>query len=184
MRITTACVAIALAMVPPAAIAQTPQDPTPQETTTRTTTPWTGVFNIGVRGTTMDGDGTRYERYRDLGSGLFVEGLRIFRERDRTVMTLSADHIGWSDQRFVGNVERFGRVKGWFTWDQIPMLFSRTTRTLFSGVNTGDLEIADAVQTQVQAQPSLISPLGEKKNSTCFRPHYRAAAMPDQPQKA
>lgn len=163
MRITTALMTVALAMVPLGASAQATnapeQQPTRETAPAPTFVPWTGTFNFGVRGTTIDGDGARYERYRDLGNGLFLEGVRILRQRDTVLFNFTADHVGWSDQRFVGNAERLGKVKSYFMWDQIPMLFSRTTRTLFTGVKTGDLEIADAVQAQVQAQPSAISPL-------------------------
>ena len=35
-----------------------------------------GRIDFGVRGTTLDGDAARYERYRDLGDGLFLESRR------------------------------------------------------------------------------------------------------------
>jgi MtrB/PioB family decaheme-associated outer membrane protein len=157
MRITTVCFTVALALAPLATSAQTPT--ATQETTPATTAPSTGTFDFGVRGTNLNGDAARYERYRNLGSGLFLEGVRVGRQRSDWLLSFSADHVGWSDQRFVGNAERLGTFKSWFMWDQIPMLFSRTTRTLFTGIGSGQLQILDAVQTQVQAQPSAISPL-------------------------
>ena len=33
------------------------------------TTPSTGIFDFGYRGTSTDGDAARYERFRDLRSG-------------------------------------------------------------------------------------------------------------------
>src|SRR4029453_8492492 len=158
MRITTVCFTVALALAPLATSAQTTTPP-PQEMTPATTVPSTGIFDFGVRGTNLNGDAARYERYRALGSGLFLEGVRVGRQRSGWLLSFSADHVGWSDQRFVGNAERLGTFKSWFIWDQIPMLFSRTTRTLFTGIGSGQLQILDAVQTQVQAQPSAISPL-------------------------
>ena len=157
MRITTVCFTVALAMAPLATSAQTTT--ATQQTTPAITPPWTGTFDFGGRGSELDGDAARYERYRDLGDGLFLEGVRLDRERNDWLFNLSADHVGRKDQRYIANAERLGKVKTWFIWDQIPMLFSRTTRTLFSGIESGTLQISDAVQSQVQAQPSLIGPL-------------------------
>ncbi|HET9012986.1 MAG TPA: MtrB/PioB family outer membrane beta-barrel protein, partial [Gemmatimonadaceae bacterium] len=157
MRITTVCFTVALAMAPLATSAQTTT--ATQPTTPAIASPWTGTFDFGLRGTNLNGDGARYDRYRDLGNGLFLEGVRVTRERSDWLLNFSADHVGWSDQRFVANAERLGKFKSWFMWDQIPMLLSRTTRTLFTGIGSGQLQISDAVQTQVQAVPSAISPL-------------------------
>ena len=157
MRITTVCFTVALAMAPLATSAQTTT--ATQQTTPAITPPWTGTFDFGGRGSELDGDAARYERYRDLGDGPFLEGVRLDRERNDWLFNLSADHVGRKDQRYIANAERLGKVKTWFIWDQIPMLFSRTTRTLFSGIESGTLQISDAVQSQVQAQPSLIGPL-------------------------
>ena len=157
MRITTVCFTVALAMAPLATSAQTTT--ATQQTTPAITPPWTGTFDFGGRGSELDGDAARYERYRDLGDGPFLEGVRLDRERNDWLFNLSADHVGRKDQRYIVNAERLGKVKSWFMWDQIPMLFSRTTRTLFSGIESGTLQISDAVQSQVQAQPALIGPL-------------------------
>ena len=60
---------------------------------------WAGAIDFGVRGTSFDGDGARYERYRDLGDGLFVESLRLARARNGWVLDVTADHVGRTDQR-------------------------------------------------------------------------------------
>ena len=110
-----------------------------------------------MRGTATDGDAARYERYRDLGDGLFLErrapepGTERLVARISTPIT-SAAAISATAATSSGP----GRLKSWFLWDQIPMLLSRTTRTLFTGVGTGVLAIDDALQAQVQAQPAAI----------------------------
>jgi len=40
----------------------------------------TGSIDFGVRGTSVNGEPARYERYRDLGDGLFLGGIRLNRE--------------------------------------------------------------------------------------------------------
>ena len=116
-----------------------------------------GAIDVGVRGTGLSGDAARYERYRDLGNGLALEGVRLSRERRGWLFDFLADHVARNDQRFRGDILRPGKVKAWLQWDQIPMLMSRTTRTLFSETSPGALEIDNALQATVQATPAAIT---------------------------
>ena len=94
--------------------------------------PNAGVIDFGFLGTTVNGDGARYERYRDLRTGPYFGQLKVNRERKGWVMDLGADNIGRRDQRFDGLFVRPGKFKGYALWDQIPMLMSQTTQTLFT----------------------------------------------------
>lgn len=139
---------VALAVFPMSADAQEQPQPVPRHAF--------GVIDFGVRGTTVDGDPARYERYRDLGDGAFLQRLRVNRETTRWVLDFTGDNLGRRDQRFVGGVIRPGKFKGWARWDQIPMLLSRTTRTLFVedlDSAPGVLTIPDTIQAQGQASP-------------------------------
>lgn len=153
MRIESTLAAMALALVPALASAQSPPAPPASSSSS------TGSIDFGVRGTTVTGDAARYERYRDLGDGLFLEEARFHREQNNWLFDVDGEHLGRRDQRFTGSVVRPGRLKGWLMWDQIPMLLSDSTRTLFSGIGTGTLTIDDALQARVQAQPSVLATL-------------------------
>ena len=121
-----------------------------------------GSIDFGVLGTTVDGDGARYERYRDLRSGPYFGKLQLNRETKGWVMDLGADNIGRRDQRFDGLFVRPGKFKGYALWDQIPMLMSQTTQTLFTEDLEGPqgvLTIQDPLQLQVQAVPGVIAPV-------------------------
>lgn len=147
MRIVFIVITAALTVTPAIARAQSAPGSNPA---------FTGTLDFGARGTTTSGDAARYERYRDLGDGLFLETLRLNAERNGWYVTAGADHAGRRDQRFTGQIERPGRLKLWAMWDQIPMLMSRTTRTLFlEDVEEpqGVLTIDNAIQTQTQAAP-------------------------------
>lgn len=161
MRISGVLATVALALVPAVAAGQTPpaQPPGAQPPAAGDTpsAAWTGRFDFGVRGTSLDGDGARYERYRNVGDGLFLEGVRVNREHKGWLLDFAGEHVGRRDQRLVGNAVRPGLVTGWFMWDQIPMLLSRTTRTLYTGDGTGQLSIDDGLQAQVQATPPAIA---------------------------
>jgi MtrB/PioB family decaheme-associated outer membrane protein len=103
--------------------------------------------DFGVRGTNISGDSARFERYRDLGDGLFMETVRLNRETNAGwLLSYSGDHVGRSDQRHTGRFTLPGTFKGLVMWDQIPMLMSNSSRTVFSGVGSGVLTIDDANQ--------------------------------------
>jgi MtrB/PioB family decaheme-associated outer membrane protein len=120
----------------------------------------TGVIDIGVRGTGVEGDGARYERYRDLGDGLFLETFRLNAQKNGWFLAAAADHAGRRDQRYAGSFVSPGKFKGWAMWDQIPMLLSRTTRTLYTedlDEPQGVLTIDNAIQSLAQASPAALS---------------------------
>ena len=147
MRTPSLLLAAALSIVPVLAHAQGAPDPAPL---------FTGLLDFGVRGSGTSGDAARYERYRDLGDGLFLDALRLNAERNGWYLTGVADHAGRRDQRLTGRLERPGRFEVWAGWDQIPMLMSRTTRGLFvEDVEEPQavLTIENAIQSQAQAAP-------------------------------
>ena len=83
MRKYTAFIVLVFALVPVLAIAQ--------ETTTSRSSGW---LDIGIRGTSTTGDAARYERYRDLGDGLFLESFRWKAEKNGWFIDGMADHAG------------------------------------------------------------------------------------------
>jgi len=156
MRISHGLSVAALALIPVIASAQTA---TPSDMVAAGTGPNGGSIDFGVRGTSVRGEPARYERYRDLGDGLFLGALRLNREANGWFLNLGADNVGRRDQRFEGEFVRPGKFKGYAMWDQIPMLLSRTTKTLFTedlDDPQGVLTISDALQSQVQATPASI----------------------------
>lgn len=151
MRKLNSLLILAFALVPAAALAQT---------TASDEAPLTrGWADFGVRGTSLTGDGARYERYRDLGDGLFLEGLRLRGERSGWFFDFDATHVARRDQRFIARFVRPGQFKGWATWDQIPMLLSRTTRTPYTLVGGNEFRLDDAVQLNLQNLSTTARPL-------------------------
>lgn len=147
MRMSRLLSVLALALIPATASSQSDQSTT-------------GLLDFGVRGTDVADDGARYERYRDLGDGLFLEAFRASTQKNGWFLDAAADHAGRRDQRFAGSVVNPGKFKGWATWDQIPMLISRTTLTLYRedlDDPQGILTIDDTIQAQAQASPAALS---------------------------
>ena len=156
MRLSHALAIAAIVLLPIVAGAQTAAPP---EAAALGTKPDGGWIDFGVRGTSVTGDPARYERYRDLSDGAFLSVLRLNREANGWVMAVGADNVGRKDQRFDGEFVRPGKFKGYAMWDQIPMLLSRTTKTLFTedfDQPQGVLTIADGLQSQVQTTPASI----------------------------
>ena len=116
---------------------------------------------FGVRGTSMTGDGARYERYRDLGDGLFLDNLRFKRQSNDWFFDLGANHVGRKDQRYSAVANQPGKFKAFFVYDEIPMLLSRTTQTLFNDgaidSSYGLLTIPDAIQTAAQTNSATLT---------------------------
>ncbi len=152
MRTSTLLRVLALVLVPAAAGAQAPV--AESEPLVTTADNW---VDFGVRGTRLTGDGARYERYRDLGDGLFLEAVRYHREQNGWFVSFGGEHVGRRDQRLTGSFIKPGRLKISAMWDQIPMLLSRTTQTLFVQESPGVLRVPNLIQTQVQANPALIT---------------------------
>jgi MtrB/PioB family decaheme-associated outer membrane protein len=167
MRLHTLAAVIALGLAPTMAVAQ-PQSPgsggTPASVPSQADArdefalPTTsGRVDFGVRFTSTTGDAARYERYRDLDDGIFAETGRLYSEKNGWVYGAAMDHLGRRDQRLAGRAVRPGQVEVWTQWDQIPMLMSRTTQTLFAETSPGVLDIDDTVQANAQADPATLS---------------------------
>jgi MtrB/PioB family decaheme-associated outer membrane protein len=154
MRLSTAFMVLVLAFVPTAATAR--QAAPVEETDELALLPENRV-DLGVRGTQLTGDGARFERYRDIGDGLFLENLRYNRQLGEWFLGVTGEHVGRLDQRLIGSAVKPGKLKISATWDQIPMLLSRTTETLFIQESPGILRMPDLIQTQVQTQSTLIT---------------------------
>jgi MtrB/PioB family decaheme-associated outer membrane protein len=69
--------------------------------------------------------------------------------------------MGRRDQRYTGSAGKPGKIKVWGLWDQIPMLMSRSTQTMFVeniGNQPNVFTIPDAIQAQMQAAPAAAKP--------------------------
>ncbi len=117
----------------------------PQEQTT--TPPSSGSVDIGGRVTSTSGDEARYERYRDLRSG--VNANVIFnKETENWAFDVKGTNIGYRDQRFtVGFNSK--RVKFSFLFDQTPLNYSYDARTPYNCVS-GNCTLDPALRAQIQ----------------------------------
>jgi MtrB/PioB family decaheme-associated outer membrane protein len=147
-----------LLLAPAGTLAQTPAASTAPATTPPAQSVTAGAVtsgsaNFGARGSDVTGDSSRYERYRDLTDGLFLQQLRLDRQTGAWLFGGTIANAGRLDQRYAGTATRPGRFTAWGFWDQIPMSMSRSTRTLFVedfGASPGVLTIPDNIQALLQ----------------------------------
>ena len=107
----------------------------------------TGAVDFGGVLTATDGDGARYERYRDDRSGVY-SNIRLNRDGGSYLFDAAASQIGYRDQRYSFSVLS-RRVNVVFDWVSIPLNYSYETRTPFDGDN-GTLTLPDSAQAAVQ----------------------------------
>jgi MtrB/PioB family decaheme-associated outer membrane protein len=108
--------------------------------------PQVGSFDTGVRVLDVEGDAARFQRYRDLRDGAFLENFKYRRDMDNWLFKANFAHVGYRDQRYEADFNRFGKIKAWFQWDQIPLFYSEVTRTPYLESSPGVFLISDGAQ--------------------------------------
>ncbi len=126
----------------------------PAATDVGTTT--SGSFDVGGRGTTYTGDPARYNEFRDMSNGLFLDNFGTAIQKSGWFMNVNGNNAGRKDAFYSGEAVRPGRVKIWGSFSQVPWLVSDTTKTIYQGVGTGTLTIPNYVQSLLQANASQI----------------------------
>lgn len=116
-----------------------------------TTGKWYGTIDLGARVSTVDGDAARFQRYRDLRSGVYANAAVAGRRTQDWTLEAHAWNIGYRDQRYQLDVQRVGRLTGTFLWDQIPLFISGDTRTHYTETQPGVFRLEDSMQQTIQA---------------------------------
>ena len=112
---------------------------------------WYGTIDFGARGSTVDGDVARFQRYRDLRSGVYANGGLAGRRTQDWTFEAQAWNVGYRDQRYQLDVQRVGRLTGTFLWDQIPLYISGDTATLYTETQPGVFRLEDSMQQTIQS---------------------------------
>lgn len=122
--------------------AQAPQGPS---------APKFGQVDFGFRADSTDGDAARYNRFRDLRQGAFLDRFRFTREEQNWYVRAEANHVGYRDQRYFADFQNIGKLKASFEWNQIPLFAAKGTRSLYTDLGNGVLSVDDAVQQAIQS---------------------------------
>jgi MtrB/PioB family decaheme-associated outer membrane protein len=166
MRTTTVCLVAACALLlPRPALAQS-GTPAPANSAASqgdipatAVTPGLGRVDFGVRADNLSGDPARYNRFRDVRDGAFLERFKFEKQTDSWAFLGLASNLGYRDQRFSGNFESFGRLKAGFLWDQVPLFIAKDARSLQRNVGGGVLVIDDPIQQAIQNAATASKPV-------------------------
>jgi MtrB/PioB family decaheme-associated outer membrane protein len=105
-------------------------------------------------------DRGKFEEYRDIPAGIFLEDFRLQLESkdESSWLELRARGAGQDDQNFQLHGARLGRYEFGFEWDQTPHVFSRTGRSPFGETSRGVFELPDSIQTTLQGASAAARP--------------------------
>lgn len=166
MRTRTVCLVAAFALLlPRPAGAQTgtqaPATPPASQGDIPATAsePGLGRVNFGIRGDNLAGDPARYNRFRDIRDGAFLDRFRLSKGTDSWIFLGEAFDVGYRDQRYAAAFERFGRLKAGFLWDQIPLFITDQAQSLQRNQGGGVLVIDDPIQQSIQNAATANKPL-------------------------
>ena len=130
-----------------------------------------GTIDFGFRTTGDEGDAARYERYRDLRSGVFSK-ITLGSTSDSRMVDVNAFNIGYRDQSYGVNVDT-GKAKVMGFWDSIPLNYSYLTSTPWvessPGVFTLDLAARTAVQNKVAGVVGIPTAAAQLATPSIFR---------------
>ena len=112
---------------------------------------WYGTVDVGARVSTVEGDEARFQRYRDLRSGIYGSNAVAGRRTQDWTFETQAWNIGYRDQRYQVDFQRVGRLTGFLQYDQIPLFISADTKTLYLESSPGVFRIEDSIQQSIQS---------------------------------
>jgi MtrB/PioB family decaheme-associated outer membrane protein len=111
----------------------------------------TGWFDFGYRALSVEGDPARFQKYRDLSDGPTLDIFRWQVDKKTWLFNAEGDHVGYEDQRYFAELQRHGKVKVSFEWQQVPVFLSTDTESLYTYDGDGVFLMDDAIQAGVQA---------------------------------
>jgi MtrB/PioB family decaheme-associated outer membrane protein len=142
-RIVTICAAVLLTLAHQTAAQDPPTKPVPAPGI-----PTTGLFDVGFRGTSTDGDEARYERFRDLRDGASTF-FNMGRSTDQYRANLSFTNAGYRDQ-FYGVEYHNAKVSLAGSYSGIPLNWYYDAPLIWQGDGRGKFTLDPAARAAVQ----------------------------------
>ncbi len=113
--------------------------------------PKLGTIDFGFRGTNVDGDSSRYYRFKDWRDGGYLSGLRFEKVTENTLWHAEAHNVGYRDQRYFAEFQSIGKIKVNGEWNEIPLFISDDTKTLYTVSKSGMFTIDDNIQKGIES---------------------------------
>src|SRR5690348_2038186 len=172
-----------------------------------------GYVDFGVRFATGDVYGrpdlpfspvlttSKFNEYRDVRNGFFVRHANVRFDNvlnTKNYVSLQTSKAIYRDQSYLGSFGEYGKFLVQFRYDEIPHIYSNTTRTLFTQTSPGFYEypalirqalqatsstnLPSVINTQVVPQLNFITPRIIRRDGTAsfeydVTPHWNVNAM-------
>jgi len=117
------------------------------------------VFGARLNSTPVMG---RFMRYEDLRSGPLVERLRVSRDRDAWTFDAEMRNLGYRDQGYRAEFNRYGKIKASFDYNQIPLWFGNVERTPYREETPGVFRLNDTIQSAIQNGTATLAAYGSE----------------------
>jgi MtrB/PioB family decaheme-associated outer membrane protein len=136
----------------------------------------TGTVDFGARVTSTDGDAARYERYRDLRSGVF-SSINLGQKNDRRLFGIRIEKVGYRDQSYAVDYNG-GRTRASGSFDSIPLNYSYLTSSPWVESSTGVFSLSTVARQAVQNKVPGIVGVPQTVASLATTSIYRDLARP------
>ena len=110
--------------------------------------PTTGLFDVGFRGTSTDGDEARFERYRDLRNGA-ATFFTIGKNTDQYRFNAGFSNAGYRDQRYSADYTS-AKVTVSGSYTGIPLNYLYDAPLIWSGDGRGRFTLDPGIRASVQ----------------------------------
>src|SRR5262245_42802045 len=114
-------------------------------------TPKLGTIDFGFRGTNVNGDSSRYYRFKDWRDGGYLSGFRFDKVTADSLWHAEASNVGYRDQRYFAEFQSIGKLKVDGEWNEIPLFISDDTKTLYTVSKSGVFTIDDTIQKGIES---------------------------------
>src|ERR1700741_5300713 len=111
---------------------------------------------------------SKYEEYRDLRNGYFIRRFNATFDNvlnSKNYVNLQSQKTLYRDQSYLATFGQYGKFKVQFRYDEIPHVYSDTTRTLYTQTSPGVWSFPAGIRAELQAAvpanlPSLMAGTG------------------------
>lgn len=177
-------VALTLASASAVSAQETAAVPKPATTDSAKATPYLGtnlgtrgMFDFGYRGQSVEGDEARWERYRDLRAGPRAAGF-VTRETGTSAFRVTANNVGYRDQRYAADFNQFGKMKLSAQWNSIPLNYAYYSMTPWKNQGGNVWTLDASARTQVQNKAPGVLGIGSSAANYNQASIYRSLATP------
>lgn len=174
----TLMVYTAMLVLPATSVSFAQQAGAPTDTTPTQAAPQR--MDVGYRGSSVDGDKARWERYRDLRDGPLL-GLRGTRQDANAAFTFSAANVGYNDQQYNLAYNAYGKLKVNGSWNSIPLNYAYNTLSPWKYQGDNVFTLDPAARMLVQTKATGVLGIGQNatdyNNASIFRGLATASPM-------